>query len=185
MVETLKADTRKRMDATLAVVKSELSAVRSGRAHTEILNPVMVDYYGTQTALIQLSTIAAPDAQLLTVTPFDPSSAKAIEKAIASSNLGLNPSIDGGIIRVPVPVLTEERRRDLVKHVKKLGEDGKVAIRNVRRDANEHLKRMEKNKDISQDQERDAHLAIQEVTDNHNKIIDQLVKSKDEELMTV
>ncbi len=185
MVAEIQAESSKKMNQTLEMLKHELAAVRTGRASADILNPVMVDYYGTPTPLNQLANLNAPDAQLITVTPFDKSVIKDVEKAILSSDLGLNPSSDGNIIRVPIPVLTEERRKELAKHVKKMGEDGKVAIRNVRRDANEKLKAREKNKEISQDEEKTAHQKIQSVTDDHINSIDELVKSKEQELMTV
>ena len=185
MVAEIQAESSKKMNQTLEMLKQELAAVRTGRASADILNPVMVDYYGTPTPLNQLANLNAPDAQLITVTPFDKSIIKDVEKAILSSDLGLNPSSDGNIIRVPIPVLTEERRKELAKHVKKMGEDGKVAIRNVRRDANEKLKAREKNKEISQDEEKSAHQKIQSVTDDHINSIDELVKSKEQELMTV
>ena len=185
MVAEIQAESSKKMDHTLELLKQELSAVRTGRASADILNPVMVDYYGTPTPLNQLANLNAPDAQLITVTPFDKSTIKDVEKAILSSDLGLNPSSDGNMIRVPVPVLTEERRKELAKHVKKLGEDGKIAVRNIRRDANEKLKAKEKNKEISQDEEKSAHQKIQSVTDDHINAIDELVKSKEQELMTV
>lgn len=185
MVAEVRADSRKRMDHTIQIFRDELSAVRTGRASADILRPVTVDYYGTPTPLHQLANIATPDSQLITVSPYDPSSAKAIEKSINSSDLGLNSSLEGGVIRVPVPVLTEERRKELVKHVRKLGEDAKIAIRNIRRDANDRVKKLEKAKEISQDEERTAESEIQAETDNHIKTIDELVKHKETELMTV
>ncbi len=185
MSAEIEADSNRKMDNTLELFKKDLSTIRTGRASTDILTPVMVDYFGTPTPLNQLATLNTPDAQLITVTPFDKSTAKEIEKAIRAADLGLNPSSDGHMIRVPIPVLTEERRKELVKHVKKLGEDGKIAIRNIRRDANEKLKKMEKDKEISQDEERTAHDKIQAVTDAHVKSIDELVKTKEQELMTV
>lgn len=185
MVAEIQDESNRKMDHTLELLKGDLATVRTGRASIDILNPVMVDYYGTPTPLNQLATLATPDAQLITVTPFDRSAIKDVEKSIQAADLGLNPASDGSIIRVPVPVLTEERRKELAKHVKKLGEDGKIAIRNIRRDANDKLKAREKNKEISQDNEKMAHDKIQSVTDNHVKAIDELVKEKESELMTV
>ena len=185
MVAEVQDESNRKMDHTLELLKAELASVRTGRASTDILNPIMVDYYGTPTPLNQMATLATPDAQLITVTPFDKSIIKDVEKAILAADLGLNPASDGNLIRVPVPVLTEERRRDLVKHVKKLGEDGKIAIRNIRRDANEKLKAKEKDKEISQDEEKMSHDKIQTVTDNHVKAIDEMVKEKEKDLMTV
>ncbi len=175
----------RKMNNTVEVIGQELSAVRTGRASADFLKPVMVDYYGTATPLHQLATINTPDPQLITVTPFDPSSAKSIEKGINSTALGLHSMLDGGVIRVPIPVLTEERRKELVKHVRKLGEDGKIAIRNIRRDANDQVKKLEKNKEISQDEEKSAQDKIQSSTDTHIKRIDELIKSKEQDLMTV
>jgi ribosome recycling factor len=185
MIPEVKAELKRKMDHTIQVFNEELSAVRTGRASADILKPVMVEYYGTPTPLHQLANIATPDPQLITVTPYDPSSGKAIEKSINSSALGLNSMLEAGVIRVPVPVLTTERRKELVKHVHKLGEDAKVAIRNLRRDANERVKKLEKGKEISQDEERAAETSIQAETDQHIKKIDELVKSKEHDLMTV
>jgi ribosome recycling factor len=185
MIAEIQADSKRKMDHTIKVFTDELSAVRTGRASADILKPVMVEYYGTPTPLHQLANIAAPDPQLITVTPYDPSSAKAIEKSINASDLGLNSALEAGVIRVPVPVLTEERRKELVKHVHKLGEDAKVAIRNIRRDANERVKKLEKSKEISQDEERSAEHQVQTATDQHIKRIDELVKGKEHDLMTV
>lgn len=185
MTAEIESESNRKMDHTLELLKKELGAVRTGRASAEILSPITVDYYGTATPLNQLATLNTPDAQLITVTPFDKSTTKDIEKAIMASDLGLNPSSDGTIIRVPVPVLTEERRKELAKHVKKMGEDSKIAIRNIRREANEKLKAKEKAKEVSQDAERNAHEKIQTVTDNHVKGIDELVKNKEKDLMTV
>lgn len=185
MVAEIQNTSKKKMDHTLDLLKNDLAAVRTGRASAEILNPIMVDYYGTSTPLNQLATLNTPDAQMITVTPFDKSTIKDVEKAIMASDLGLNPSSDGNMIRVPIPVLTEERRKELAKHVKKMGEDSKIAMRNIRRDANDMLKAKEKNKEISQDEEKVGHQKIQEVTDTHVNSIEELVKSKEQELMTV
>ena len=185
MVAEIQDESIRKMDHTLELLGQDLASVRTGRASTDILNSIVVDYYGTPTPLNQLATLATPDAQLITVIPFDKSTIKDVEKAIQAADLGLNPTSDGSMIRVPVPVLTEERRKELAKHVRKLGEDGKIAIRNIRRDANDKLKSMEKSKEISQDEEKMAHGKIQTVTDNHVKAIDGLVQVKEKELMTV
>lgn len=185
MLPDIQEDLQRRMKHSVEVIAEELSAIRTGRASADMLKPVQVDYYGQSTPLQQLASFSTPDSQLIVVQPFDPSSAKAIEKAINASALGLNCSVDGSVIRVPVPVLTEERRKDLVKYVRKLGEDGRIAIRNIRRDANEHVKKLEKDKQISQDDERAAEEQIQSETDTHIKQIDELVKDKEQELMTV
>ncbi|HUJ74013.1 MAG TPA: ribosome recycling factor [bacterium] len=167
------------------MLKKELGSVRTGRASAELLAPVAVDYYGTKTPLNQMATIHTPEPQLIVVTPYDRSQVKEVEKAIKASDLGLNPITEGGVIRVPVPVLTEERRKELVKHVRKLGEDAKVAVRNIRREGNERLKKLEKGKEISQDQEKEAEGKIQGETDANIHAIDELVKKKEKELLTV
>ncbi|MDH4224894.1 MAG: ribosome recycling factor [Deltaproteobacteria bacterium] len=185
MDNQIHSDTKKKMDHSIEMFKTELASVRTGRAHVGLLAQVSVNYYGTPTPLSNIAQVHVPDPQTLTVTPFDKASLKEIEKSIRESDLGLNPSADGSVIRVPVPVLTQERRKDLVKHVKKAGEDCKIVIRNIRRDGNEKLKKLEKDKQITQDQERDAQEKIQELTDHHVKTIDQMVQAKEKELMTV
>ncbi len=185
MVEEIEAEAKRKMDHTQELLKKDLDAVRTGRANAEILNPIVIDYYGTPTPLNQMASLNTPDPQLITITPFDKSISKDIEKAILTSDLGLNPSSDGTVIRVPIPLLTEERRKELVKHVKKMGEEGKIALRNIRRDANERLKKLEKNKEISQDAEKNAHDNIQNVTDTHTQTVDELVKEKEKALLTV
>jgi ribosome recycling factor len=184
-VTEVQTDTRKRMDHQLDSLKKDLSSVRTGRAHVDLLTPVVVNYYGTPTPLNQVATITSPDPQNLLVTPFDRSQIKEVEKAIVAADLGLSPSAEGGLIRVRVPPLTEERRKDMTKHVKKVGEDARVAVRNVRRDANEKIKKLEKGKEISQDEEKQAMTAIQTETDSHIKTIDDLVGKKEKEVMTV
>ena len=185
MLAEITAELSRKMDHTLELLGEELAAVRTGRASADVLKPVHVDYYGTMTPLMQLANIATPDSQLITVTPYDPSAAKAIEKAINAANMGLNAIHEGNIIRVPVPVLTEERRKEMVKHVRKLGEDNKIAIRNLRRDANDRVKKMEKNKEISQDEEHHSEQVIQTTTDKHIQRIDEMVKKKEQDLMKV
>lgn len=185
MLEEVYSELHRKMDHTVELLGEEMAAVRTGRASADVLKPVQVDYYGTSTPLMQLATVSTPDAQMIMVTPFDPSSVGAVEKAINASGLGLNANTDGGSIRVPVPILTEERRKELVKHVRKLGEDGKIAIRNLRRDANEQVKKLEKDKAISQDQEKDAEENIQKETDKHIKNIDETIKKKEQDLMKV
>ena len=185
MLDEIQKEMRRKMKHTLEVVVEELAAVRTGRASGDLLNTVMVDYYGTLTPLPQLATVNAPDSQLLLVTPYDPSSVKAIEKAINGAGMGLNSTADGSSIRVPIPILTEERRKEMVKHVRKLGEDGRVAVRNLRRDSNEQIKKLEKEKEVSQDEARDAMDAVQKDTDGHIKKLDELIKQKETDLMTV
>jgi len=185
MLANITAELNRKMDHTLQLFAEELSAVRTGRASADVLKPVHVDYYGASTPLIQLASISTPDSQMISVTPFDPSAGKAIEKAINAANMGLNATLDGNTIRVPVPVLTEERRKEMVKHIRKLGEDNKIAIRNLRRDANDRVKKMEKNKEISQDEEKNSEHAIQAATDKHIQRIDEMVKKKEQDLMKV
>jgi len=185
MIEEIRNETRKKMDHTLESLKKDLLAVRSGRANPGLLHPVLVNYYGNPTPLHQIAQIAAPDPSLLTVTPYDKSIVKEIEKALTSSDLGFNPQVEGGLIRVPIPALNEERRKELVKHVHKMSEEAKIALRNIRRDANERLKKLEKDKKVSQDDERRAQDQVQQETDGHTKKIDQIIKTKEKELMTV
>ena len=185
MLDDVKNEMRKKMDHTIDVLKRDLAAVRTGRAQPGLLNPVHVNYYGTPTPLNQIAAIATPDPQLLTVTPYDKSIVRDVEKAIASSDLGFNPQVDGHLIRIPIPVLTEERRKELVKHVHKMAEECKIALRNIRRDANERIKKLEKDKHVSQDEERRAQEQVQQETDGHTKKIDELIKAKEKELMTV
>jgi len=181
----IQADTRKRMDHGLDTLKKDLSSVRTGRAHVDLLTPVVVNYYGTPTPLSQLATVSSPDPQMLLVTPYDRSQVKEVEKAIVAADLGLNAMADGAIIRVQVPPLTEERRKEMTKHVRKAGEETRVAIRAIRRDSNEKIKKLEKDKEVSQDEEKTAIGLIQAETDTHIKTVDELVQKKEKEVMTV
>ena len=165
--------------------RSEFATVRTGRATASLLDRIEVDYYGTQTPLRQLSTINVPEPRMLTVQPFDPSSIKAIEKAVMESDLGLTPSNDGKLIRLPIPQLTEERRKELVKLVRSMAEEGRVAVRNVRRDAIKHLEELVKNGDTGDDDERAAEQRVQKLTDEHVAKIDDLLKRKEAEIMEV
>lgn len=173
------------MEKTLSVLKEDLNTVRAGRANPSMLDKVKVEYYGAITPLNQLASITAPEPRLINVQPYDATSLQAIEKAIISSDLGLNPSNDGKVIRINIPQLTEERRRDLVKLVKKMAEEAKVAIRNERRNANDELKKMEKNKDITEDDLKDGLDTVQEITDEYIVKIDELIKHKEEEILEV
>jgi ribosome recycling factor len=181
----LHAEAHKRMVHSVDALKKDLASVRTGRANVDQLTPVIVNYYGTPTPLNQLATVTSPDPQTLLVTPYDRSQVKEVEKAIVSSDLGLGASADGALIRVRVPPLTEERRKEMTKHVRKSGEEARVAVRNVRRDSNEKVKKMEKAKEISQDEEKSAIAAIQVETDAQIKSIDELVQKKEKEVMTV
>src|SRR6476619_5162150 len=165
--------------------RSGFATVRTGRASASLLDRIEVDYYGTQTPLRQLSTINVPDPRMLSVQPFDPGSIKAIEKAIQESDLGLTPSNDGKLIRLPIPQLTEERRKDLVKIVRGMAEEGRVAVRNVRRDAIKHLEELAKGGEVGDDDERAAEGRVQKLTDEHVAKIDDLLKRKEAEIMEV
>lgn len=174
-----------KMDKTLEALRSELAKVRTGKATTALLDGVKVDYYGTMTPINQVGNITVLDAHTLSITPWDKSMVQAVDKAILEANLGFNPISDGTNLKIPVPVLTEERRKDFVKIVKKFGEDAKIAIRNIRRDANEHLKKEEKDKKMSEDELKQNENEIQKLTDNHIKTIDEILKHKEKEIMEV
>ena len=178
-------ETRQRMDAVIDDFRRKIAAVRTGRAAVSILDNVMVDYYGTMTPLNQMASVHAPEPQMLTVQPWDQTQVGAIEKAIRSADLGLNPSNDGKLVRVPIPPLTEERRRQLAKQLHDVAEDHRTAVRNTRRDGNERLKKMLKDKQISEDAERDALQEIQKLTDSYIGKIDELLKSKEQEITNV
>ena len=184
-VEELIRDAERRMQKSVEHARSEFNTVRTGRASAALLDRIQIDYYGTQTPLKQLATINAPEARLLTVQPYDPSSLKAIERAIQESDLGLTPSNDGRIIRLPIPQLTEERRKELVKVVRGMAEEGRVAVRNVRRDVMHHLKELVDNGDVGSDEEHRAEERVQKLTDEHVKTIDELLKHKEAEIMEV
>lgn len=178
-------DARNRMDKTLETLRAELAKVRTGKATTALLDGIKVDYYGNMTPLNQVGNLTVLDAHTLSITPWDKSMVPVIEKAILEANLGFNPVSDGTNLKIPVPPLTEERRKDFVKIVKKFGEDAKIAIRNVRRDANEHLKKEQKDKKMSEDELKIAEEEVQKLTDQHIKMIDDLLKHKEKEIMEV
>ena len=178
-------ETRPRMEGVIEDFRRKLAAIRTGRAAVSILDNVMVDYYGTMTPLNQMASVHAPEPQLLTVQPWDQPQIGAVEKAIRAADLGLNPSNDGKLVRVPIPALTEERRRQLAKQIHEVAEDHRTAIRNSRRDANDRLKKMMKDKVISEDAERDALQEIQKLTDTYIGKIDELTKTKEQEIMSV
>ncbi|NKB45954.1 MAG: ribosome recycling factor [Alphaproteobacteria bacterium] len=181
----LKKDIKHRMETTLDVVKKDFAGLRTGRATVSLLDPIMVDAYGSQMPLNQVASVAAPEARMLTVQVWDKGQAKAVEKAIRESNLGLNPAVDGQLLRVPIPPLNEERREELKKVAGKYAEEGKIAIRNVRRDGNDQLKKMEKDGDISEDEGHQYHDEIQKMTDSLIKQIDDVLGQKQEEIMQV
>ncbi|HUX92802.1 MAG TPA: ribosome recycling factor [Ignavibacteriaceae bacterium] len=184
-MEQVISDARARMDKSLEALRSELSKIRTGKATTALLDGIKVDYYGNMTLLNQLANVTVLDAHTLSITPWDKSVVSHVEKAILEANLGFNPVNDGTNLKIPVPPLNEERRRDFVKLVKKFGEESKIAVRNVRRDANEHLKREEKNKKISEDQLKEAEDKVQKLTDEHILKIDDVLKHKEKEIMEV
>jgi ribosome recycling factor len=179
------SQTDERMDASVDDAKKKLATIRTGRASINILDGIVVDYYGTPTPLNQIAKLSVPEPTLILAQPFDPSVLPLMEKAIMSAGLGLNPSNDGKIIRIPIPPLTEERRKELVKRVRAMSEEAKTAVRQIRRDANDEVKKLEKNGDISED---DSHRALDEVqkrTDKHTGAIDELCKHKEQELMEI
>lgn len=174
-----------RMLKTIEVVKANFAAVRAGRANAGVLDRIMVEYYGTPTPLNQVAAVSSPDPRTLVIQPWDASLLKAIEKAINTSDLGINPQNDGRVIRLAFPQLTEERRKDLTKQVRKYGEEGKVAVRNIRRDAMEDFKKMKKNSEITEDDQKNLEKEIQDQTDKRCKDIDELTAKKETELMAV
>ncbi|MBF2188590.1 MULTISPECIES: ribosome recycling factor [Staphylococcus] len=178
-------DTKSRMQKSIDNLSRELANISAGRANSNLLNGVTVDYYGAPTPVQQLASVNVPEARLLVISPYDKTSVADIEKAIIAANLGVNPTSDGEVIRISVPALTEERRKELVKEVKKIGEDAKVSIRNIRRDINDQLKKDEKNGDITEDDLRSQTDDVQKATDNSIKDIDQLVADKEKDIMSV
>ena len=185
MIDELIEDATRRMNRSVEATQHEFNTVRTGRASAALLDRIQIDYYGTPTPLKQLATINVPEPRLLTVQPFDPSSIKAIERAIQESDLGLTPANDGRIVRLPIPQLTEERRKELVKVVKHLAEEGRVAVRNVRRDVMHHLKELVRDGDVGDDEERRAEDRVQKLTDEHVHTIDDLLKRKEAEILEV
>jgi ribosome recycling factor len=184
-IKEIVSDARRRMDSAVEDARKKLAAVRTGRASVNLLDGITVEYYGTEMPLNQVATIHAPEPTMLTVQPFDPTQIANIEKTIRASELGLNPSNDGKLIRVPIPPLTEERRKQMVKVVHEVAEEHRTAIRNVRRDANDHLKKMLKDKTISEDSEKDGLDQVQKLTDQHIDKINDVAGHKEKEVMTV
>ena len=178
-------DATGRMDKSVEATHEHFNSVRTGRASAALLDRIQIDYYGTPTPLKSLASIGVPEPRLLTIQPFDPSSVKQIERAIMESNLGLTPSNDGKIIRLPIPQPTEERRKELVKVVRGMAEEGRVAVRNVRRDVMRHLEELVRNGDVGDDEERAAETKVQKLTDDHVHQIDELLKHKEAEIMEV
>ena len=184
-IDDLIQDAERRMDKSVEAAQGEFSTLRTGRASPALLDRVQIDYYGQPTPLKQLATISAPEPRMLTIQPFDPGSVSTIERAIQESDLGLTPSNDGKLIRLPIPQLTEERRKELVKVVRHMAEEGKVAVRNVRRDAIHHLKELVDNGEVGSDEEHRAEERVQKLTDEHVHEIDELLKRKEAEIMEV
>ena len=178
------AEVKKRMDGQIDHVRRELTGVRTGRASVNILDTVHVEAYGSQMPLNQVASLSVPEPQMIVAQPFDPSTVAAIEKAIRTANLGLNPTTDGKVVRIPIPALTEERRKELSKIVHKYAEEGRNGVRQVRRDANDKLKKLLKDSKISEDDERRSLDEVQKITDQHVQLIDDLQKKKDTELLT-
>jgi ribosome recycling factor len=185
MIADIKKNVEQKMNKSLEALKADLGKIRTGRAHTGILDHVMVDYYGNPTPVNQVANITLSDARTIGVQPYEKNMVGPIEKAIRDSDLGLNPATNGDLIRVPMPMLTEERRRDLIKVVKGEGEDAKIAVRNIRRDANEQLKKLLKDKEVGEDEERRAQDDVQKLTDRFVNEIDKALQTKEAELMAV
>ncbi|MFC4077857.1 ribosome recycling factor [Salinithrix halophila] len=185
MLNTVKQETTERMEKTIQALKRDLASLRAGRATPNLLDKVTVEYYGSEMPLNQMANISAPEPRLLIIQPWDKSALSDIERAILKSGLGLTPNNDGNLIRIAIPALTEQRRAELVKVVKKTGEETKVAVRNIRRDANDDVKKLEKGGEISEDDARRGQEEIQKLTDRFIKEADQLVESKEKEIMEV
>ena len=184
-VDELVDDARTRMDKSVEAMRHELTGVRTGRASAALLDRIQVDYYGTRTPLNQLAQISVPDARMLMITPYDKSAIKEIEKAVMESDLGLNPANDGSVVRLPIPQLTEDRRKDLVKVARHIAEEGRIAVRNVRRDAIDELKKAQKDGVITEDELKRMSDEVQGFTDAAIKRVDELLKTKEQEIMQV
>ena len=184
-LKDLSGDLKRRMDQAVSTFQANLASTRTGRASVHMLDQVKADYYGTPTPISQMAQISTPEAQLILISPYDPSALKEIEKALRTSDLGFNPQTDGKVIRVPVPPMTEERRRDVVKHLNKVLEEHRTAIRNVRRDGNDVLKKLAKEKKISEDEEKRALEEVQKMTDEEIRRMEELSRKKEIEVMQV
>jgi ribosome recycling factor len=184
-LKELSTDIKRRMDQAVTAFQTNMSSVRTGRASVHMLDQLKVDYYGTPTPISQMAQVSAPEAQLILIQPWDPSIVKEIEKAIQTSDLGFNPQSDGKLIRVPVPPMTEERRRDVVKHLNRVLEEQRTAVRNVRRDGNDALKKLAKDKKISEDEEKRAIEEVQKLTDEEIRRMEEMSRRKEAEIMQV
>ena len=185
MLDDIYNDASSRMDQAVKHTQLELNKIRTGRANPELFNSIMVDYYGTPTPISQVANISTPEPQLLAISPWEKKMIKEIERSLQAANLGFSISNDGNIIRAVTPPFTEERRKDYVKQIKKIGEDSKIAVRNSRREGNDQLKQLEKDKLISQDEEKTAQEQVQKITDQHTGVVDELIAAKEKELMTL
>lgn len=185
MIKEILADAETRMGKSVESLRTELTKIRTGRAHPSLLDQIAVDYYGTETPINQVANVTVEDSRTLAVAPWEKQMVAVVEKAIINSGLGLNPATAGNLIRIPMPPLTEERRRELVKVVKNEGENAKIAIRNIRRDANSDFKDLLKAKDISEDESHDAEDSIQKHTDKHVASVDEVIAVKEKELMEI
>jgi ribosome recycling factor len=184
-LKELSADLKRRMDQAVATFQASLASTRTGRASVHMLDQIKVDYYGTPTPISQIAQLSAPEAQLILISPWDPTVLKEVEKSIQASDLGFNPISDGKVIRIPVPPMTEERRREVVKHVNKVLEEHRTAVRNVRRDGNDALKKLAKDKKISEDEEKRALEEVQKMTDEEIRRMEDLSRRKEAEVMQV
>jgi ribosome recycling factor len=184
-LKDINADLKRRMDQAVATFQSSLASTRTGRASVHMLDQIKVDYYGTNTPISQLAQLSAPEPQLILISPYDPTILKEIEKSIQASDLGFNPISDGKVLRIPVPPMTEERRRDVCKHISKVLEEHRTAVRNVRRDGNEALKKLAKDKKISEDEEKRALEEVQKMTDEEIRRMEELSRRKEAEVMQV
>ena len=185
MINTIKQDVEERMNKTIGVLRSDFQTIRTGKASPSLLDRIQVDYYGSPTPINQLANISTPEARMLVIQPWDKSAISAIEKAILKSDLGITPTSDGIVIRLVLPQLTQENRKDLVKRVKKKGEEAKVSVRNIRRDGNDELKAKKKSKEITEDESKGAQENIQKLTDKFIAEVDKLVDNKEKEIMEV
>ena len=185
MINEVLSECRSAMSKAVKALRKEMTKVRTGRASTSLLDDVVVEYYGAPTPLNQVATLSTPEARLITIQPWEKNLIPEIEKAIFKADLGLTPSSDGQLIRLPVPALTEERRREMVKIIKRMAEEAKISVRNARRDANENLKMLEKEKEITEDERKRAEKDVQQVTDEYVENVDELVAAKEQEVMEI
>jgi len=185
MINEIIKDAEDRLKKTTESVRQQMATIRSGKASTSLLDGIKVPYYGTPTPLNQVANISAPEPRMIIIQPWEKTIIDEINKALQAANLGFNPQVDGQIIRIPIPPLSEERRKELAKHVKDMGENGKVAMRNIRRDSNEELKKAEKSKKISEDNMHDGLKTVQELLDKYSKFVDEIMVAKEKEIMEV